>query len=131
MMDLLFNDPDLIPLPAEEVRIREFRLEPWPDGRRVKVILQVDPFQKRPSLEVVVWDDAGVDAAKVSVIESITTRIEFTIHLRRPEPAGAYRAQATLFYQAFPEVQEGVSAPAELPERQQVDSKESGFVIAI
>ena len=130
-MDLFFSDPELVPLPPDEVRIREFCLEPWPDGRRVKVFLELDPFQKRPSLEVVVWDQAGVEAAKVSLIECVTTRIEFTIHLRRSEPVGAYRAQAVLYYQAFPEVQEGEPAPAELPERLQVDRKESGFVIRI
>jgi hypothetical protein len=128
-MDLFFSDPDLVPLPPDEVRIREFCLEPWLDGRRVKVFLEVDPFQKRPSLEVVVWDEADSEAAKVSLIECVTTRIEFTIHLRRSEPEGAYRAQAVLYYQVFPEVQEGEPVPTELPERQQVDRKESGFVI--
>ena len=50
-MDMFFADPNDPPLPPEEVRLRELRAEPWPDVLRVKVFLELTPFQKRPSAE--------------------------------------------------------------------------------
>ena len=42
-MDIFFQDPTDIPLPPEEVRIRELTAEPWPDGRRVRVYVELTP----------------------------------------------------------------------------------------
>lgn len=129
MMDLFFAEPDEVPLPPEEVRIREFRVEPWSDGRRVRITLVVDPFQTRPSAEVVIKNNLDEVVAEAMVIESITRKIEFTMHLRLPEPAGLYCAQAVLFFQRLPEVNEDEPAPVEIPERLQVDFKERNFEI--
>ncbi len=128
-MDLFFTDPNEVPLPPEEVRIREFRVEPWLDGRRVRVTLEVDPFQKRPSAEVVIWNAAGDEVAEVTVIESMIRKMEFNMHLREPAPAGTYRAQAVLYYQTMPEIDEAGPAPAGLAEPMQVDRKEHTFEI--
>lgn len=128
-MDLFFADPEEVPLPPEDVRIREFRLEPWGDGRRVRVTLEVDPFQKRPCAEVRIWDKDGDVVAEVTVVESITRKIEFNMHIRLPDPTGTYRAQAVLFFQTLPEVKDREPVPAEFPERLQVDCKERNFEI--
>lgn len=129
MMDLFFADPDEVPLQPEDVRIREFRVEPWSDGRRVRVTLEVDPFQKRPSAEVAIRNAAGEVVAEVAVIESITRKIEFNMHLRMPETAGSYCARAVLFFQTLPAVNDGEPVPAEPTGRLQVDCKESNFEI--
>ena len=129
MMDLFFADPEAVPLPPEDVRIREFRAEPWPDGKRVRITVIVDPFQQRPNLEVLIWNEAGQVVAEVTVVESVTRKIEFNMHLRQPEPGGTYRAQAVLFFQTFIQVEDGEPAPVEQPERLQVDCKESTFEI--
>jgi hypothetical protein len=97
-MDIFFQDPSQIPLPPEEVRIRAFRAEPWPDGRRVFVYLELTPFQKRPSGKIVVLDDQGEEVANISIIETIDPKMEFTIHLRSPKPGCQYTASSTLFY---------------------------------
>jgi hypothetical protein len=44
-MDIFFHDPTDIPLPPAEVRIRQFKGEPWPDGRRVKLTLELTLFE--------------------------------------------------------------------------------------
>ena len=97
-MDIFFQDPTAIPLPPNEVRIIELRAETWPDNRRVRITLEVTPFQKRPNGEVTITNPLGDDVASVSIIESITPRMEFTMHLRGETPSGEYHVSATIFY---------------------------------
>jgi hypothetical protein len=130
MMDIFFQDPGEVPLPPDEVRIRDLIPTPWPDGRRVKVYLEVDPFQKRPSAQVEILNTAGDVVAEVSVIETMTRKMEFNMHLRHPELAGSYRIAVVLYYQSLPPASESTESPGEnLPERIIVDAREAGFVI--
>ena len=73
-MDIFFQDPSEIPLPPEEVRIREVRAEPWPDGQRVRVYLEVDPFQQRPNADVKITDAAGEEEAQASIKQQAAGR---------------------------------------------------------
>lgn len=99
-MEIYFQDPSEIPLPPEEVRIRKFTAELWPDGRRVRVYVEVDPFQKRPNVDLTIRNAQGEEEATASIIESMERKMELTMHLRRPrgEGGGSYSAEAVLFY---------------------------------
>ena len=97
-MDIFFQDPNDVPLPPEEVRIREFTVEPWPDGRRVRVNVELTPFQKRPNGEINIKNGDGEEVASVSFIETIDPNIQFTMHLRTLETLGEYTITATVFY---------------------------------
>lgn len=101
-MDIFFQDPTVIPLPPEEVRIRSLRAEAWPDGQRVRVFLEVDPFQKRPSADLLIQDSTGQILASASVIESMTRQIELTLHLRGEAQPGPILLTALLYYLANP-----------------------------
>ncbi len=46
-------------LPPAEVRFTELRIEPWPDGRRLRVHVSLTPFQNKPDLEAMILDEAG------------------------------------------------------------------------
>ncbi len=126
-MDIFFQDPDEIPLPPEEVRIRQLRAEVWPDGRRVRVFLEVDPFQKRPSAELTIQDLDGQMLASASIIESMTRQIELTMHLRGEMQPGWIHLSAVLFYLApLPEPGQAVeSEPTGKP--QITDQKRISF----
>jgi hypothetical protein len=98
-MDIFFQDPSEVPLPPEEVRIRSLRAEPWPDGQRVRVSFEVDPFQKRPNAEIRITDQQDRELASVSVIETMVRKMEFTMHLRGgSQKEGEYHLAATLYY---------------------------------
>ncbi len=127
-MDIFFTDPSDVPLPPDEVRIRQFKAEPWPDGRRVKIYLEVTPFQKKPSGEVIITDISGQPVATASIIETIAPKMEINMHLRTPEPSGEFSASVVLFYlQEFEEEQDGeIIAP---PERMIVDEAQTSFEI--
>jgi hypothetical protein len=95
----------------------------------VKIVLEVDPFQKRPNAEILILNAAGEKVAEITVIETITRKLEFNMHLRQAETAGQYRAQAVLYYQTLPEAQEGEAIPPEQPDPMLVDRGEALFEI--
>jgi hypothetical protein len=129
-MDIFFQDPSEVPLPPNEVRIRELRAEPWPDGRRVLVYLEVDPFQKRPSAEVEITNSDGQIVSHASVIESMSRKMEITMHLRQAQIGGEYRLAVNVFYtDPIPMPEEGETEPPVLPEPRVVDTAEALFVI--
>ncbi len=125
-MELFFNDPNEIRLPPEEVRIRELRCEPWPDGRRFKVYLEVDPTQKRPSAELTILDPAGKELASVSILESMTRKMEVNMHLRSQVSSGVYALQAVLFFASLPD-EKSTDQPLDI-ERLVVDTKQVEFL---
>jgi hypothetical protein len=131
-VDIFFQDPNEIRLPPDEVRIRDLRAQTLPDGRRVHVYLEVDPFQKRPSAELTISDVAGNRLATASVIESMTRKMELTMHLRgreasvEPTQEGGYTLQVVLFYLApLPKPEEGDRA--EVGEPKVVDRRDIQF----
>ena len=121
LMDIFFQDPTDIPLPPDEVRIRRFRAEPWPDNRRVRIYLELTPFQKRPNGEIQIADAPGNEVANLSIIETIDPKMDFTVHLRADEIGGQYLASATVYYyEEEPPNPEGENGepenrPAQLP----------------
>ena len=125
-MDIFFQDPSAIPLPPDEVRIKALRAEPWQDQRRVRVYLELTPFQQRPNGEVSITNLLGEQVASISIIESIVPRMEFTMHLRGETPPGEYQLKAILYY-------EGESGDAQMSpesrERLVVDQAATGFAI--
>ncbi len=129
-MDIFFQDPSEVPLPPDEVRIREIKATPWPDGKRIQIYLEVDPFQKRPNAEVVIRNARGEQVADASVIESMFRKIEFNMHLREASPIGEYTVHADLYYtQPIPEPKEGEEVPLRLPELKIIDQAETSFTI--
>ena len=125
-MELFFLDPDDIPLPPAEVRIRELNAEPYPDGRRVRISLEVDPFQKRPNIDIMITNEAGKPVAIASIIESMTKKMEVTMHLRGTTIAGQYNVRAELYYRQNSEAENAEPTP---PIITQVDLAETFFVI--
>ncbi|GAB4476009.1 MAG: hypothetical protein Kow0088_13490 [Anaerolineales bacterium] len=96
-MEAFFRDPNEPVFPPNEVRIKELRAEPRPDGQRVRVFLHITAFQKRPSGEVRILNALGDELASVSFIEALSPRMEFTLHLRG-EILNPHRLQARIFY---------------------------------
>ena len=97
-MDLYFQDPSYIPLPPDEVRIRQLHAEPLPDLRRVRISIEVTPFQQKPNLEIKVLTESGDEAANLSIIEAIDRNMEFTVHLKGEPLPGEYVATLEIYY---------------------------------
>jgi hypothetical protein len=112
-----FDDPLQSPRAREDVRINQLGLHVYPDGRRVAIGFDITPFLERPSIDVVVMNARGEEAASLTVIEAHEANFNLTMHLRDREPSRSYSVQVELYYRS-PE--EG---------RQPVDNKTATFVV--
>jgi hypothetical protein len=114
-MDIFFPD-DLLPRATpEETRITELRAEAYPDRGRVRVNLEITPFQTRPHVDISLTDSDGDEVATTSFVEPMTWKLEFTLHIRgKADPAGGYRLEARLYYPDGPAA-EPVSFEFEIP----------------
>ena len=128
-MDIHFTDLSEVPLPPDEVRIRDLQVEPYPDGKRLRLSLELTPFQKPPSGEVFITDLLGNRVATASIIEAIDAKMQLTLHLRVPDAQGAFIARAIIFYSAdIDEITEDDQIVA-MPEKKIVDEMEVQFEI--
>lgn len=130
-MDIFFQDPSESPLPPAEVRIRQLRADPWPDGKRVRVYMEVDPFQQRPNADITIENSAGDDVSQVSIIESMSRKIELTMHLHGPMLDGRFKVIANLYYtEPLQEPKPGEEGlPARMPVSTAVDRAEMTFTV--
>jgi hypothetical protein len=96
----LYDESDEIPVrrPRAEVRFDGIAVEPYPDGRRLKLHFGLTPFLERPSVEMTVTNAAEDEVASLHLIEAMDTAFDFTVHLRGPAPAGVHRLRLALFY---------------------------------
>ncbi len=106
-MDIDFFDPEDLPAPPGEVRLREVRAAPYLDGRRVKLGLRLTPFQQRPDLEITVFNAPGDEVASMSIVQAMHHHFDLTLHLREARPAGEYRVEVSVHYSDQPPVDVG------------------------
>jgi hypothetical protein len=100
-MEFFLPEDNLNRLPPAETRITALSAQPYPDGRRVRVNLEITPFQQRPHLEITLANAEGREVASASVVEPMSWKIEFTLHIRG-EPHSPYTLTASLFYPEGP-----------------------------
>jgi hypothetical protein len=86
--------------------------------------LEVDPFQKRPNIDILISNQAGKPVANASIIETMTKKMEITMHLRGAPAPGQYHVRAELYYQ-----QKSDPPEANPPIITQVDLAETIFMI--
>jgi hypothetical protein len=101
-VDFFFAQDDLERMPPEQTRILTLQAEPYPDGERVRVDIHMTPFQKRPHIEMNLFDGDGTEVATASVIEPMGWKLELTMHLRGAR-VGPFKLEARLFYPDGPQ----------------------------
>jgi hypothetical protein len=112
-MDFFFPEDGLERTTPEETRITSLTTQPYPDSERVRVNLEMTPFQTRPYLEVILTDATGEEVAAASVIEPMSWKLEFTMHLRGATKS-PFTVEARLFYPDGPHAKP-VTQTFELP----------------
>jgi hypothetical protein len=105
-MDIYFNDPDEIPLPPDEVRIRELKVEPWSGGKLIHVNLEVDPSQKAPNADLFITNEEGEILTSASIIESVSRKMELTMHLPSGTVPKMLKLEAKLYFAEIIEEEE-------------------------
>lgn len=116
MMDFFLPEDNLQRAVPEETHITSLRAEPYPDRGRVRVNMEIVPFQKRPHIDVVLSDADGEEVATTHVVEPMSWKLEFTLHIRgKEDPAGAYSLEARLYYPEGGPAAEPVKIGFEIP----------------
>lgn len=111
-MSIFLHDPNEIRLPPEEVRLVKVLVTPQPNGKQVKVHLELTPFMKRPNIEVSITADTGKEVGHTSILETMLHILEFTMHLRQAEAGSQLTMETTVYYQKLPEPS---NVPKEVP----------------
>lgn len=113
-MEFFFPEDNLHRNPPEETKILSLAAEPYQDGRRVRVNIEMSPFEKRPNLEFTLTDSENMEISSVSFVEAMAWKLEFTMHLRRKPADGPLDLTARLYYPDGPEA-EPASVRIDLP----------------
>jgi hypothetical protein len=103
-MEPFFPDPNVERMEPAQTRLLDLKAEPYSDGKRLRVALELTPFKQRPDIEITLYDSTGQPAATASIVEPVAWKLEVTLHVRAPDPAGAYRLAASLAYADLGEV---------------------------
>ena len=104
-MEFFITDPNIERLLPAETRLLDLRAEPDPDGKRLRVGLDLTPFQQRPYIELSLTDSTGDEVASASVVEPVGWNLELTLHIRKTgSTAGTYTLVAILSYPELGEV---------------------------
>lgn len=112
-MTITLSPSSQIPRQPEDVELKSYTAQPYPDGKRVALTLTFTPFQQPPSAEIEVHDPAGNVAAHVNIIGSTDAEIRVVVHLRGESLPGTYTATARAFYL------DDMPLPADGPENRQ------------
>ena len=96
-MDFFFPEDNLTRTVPEETKIISLNATTYPDGRRLRVNIEITPFQKRPYIEVLLNNADGTEVASTSIVEPLSWKLEFTMHVRG-EIKNPYTLHARLYY---------------------------------
>ena len=85
----------------EETKIISLTAQPYPDGYRLRVNMEITPFQIRPYIEVTLHDANDDEVASTNFVEPMSWKLEFTMHIRG-ELNNPYALSAKLYYPEGP-----------------------------
>ncbi len=104
-MEFFGDDPNIIRYPPAEMHLQDLRAIPDPDGKRLRVFLDLTPFKQRPNIELNLTDSNGTEVAAASIVEPVGWKLELTLHIRKTGPAyEKYNLSASLLYPKLGEV---------------------------
>jgi hypothetical protein len=128
-MDIFFNDPNVVRLPPEEVRLLEVQITAQPESGRVKIHLELTPFLMRPDISLTITDTNGREAARTTILETMLMKLELTMHLRDPIQGSEYTLETVVYYQKLPQPS-NEQVEIKLPDPVVVDQSKTMFVFA-
>jgi hypothetical protein len=110
------TDPDQVPKSREDIRIVGLVLEPYPDGRRVRVAVRLTPFAPadRPNLDIRAFNADNTEVSSLSIIEMVQHALAVTVHLRERSVGGQFTFRADLYYDPA-EIQHSLTQTLVLP----------------
>jgi hypothetical protein len=86
-------------LPAD-VRVLSLKAVPLSEPQKIRVTIQLTPFQQPPDLAFLIMDQNKVEVSTVSMIETVLEEINFVMHIRKSLTAlpGSYKLAVEVLY---------------------------------
>jgi hypothetical protein len=105
-MEFFPSDLDVKRVLPSDTRLLDLRAEPYSNGKRLKVALELTPFQQRPYLDLTLTDITGEVIATTSIVEPVAWMLELNLHIRKTGPlnGGVYKLTVVLTYPDLGEV---------------------------
>ncbi len=113
----IFDDPNKVPKPKNEIKIESLEANVYPDRFRVRADIVVTAFQERPNLLLIMRDSSGKIVNELNIIATMHSEMDFTMHMRgMDDPAGDYTLEAELFYETRNPPQDSAQIEFVIPE---------------
>ena len=96
-MEFFLPEDNLNRMTPAETKILSLSAAPYPDGYRLRVNIEMTPFQTRPPRAGTLKGAGGHEVASASIVEPMSWKLEFTMHIRG-ELDNPYLLEARLFY---------------------------------
>ncbi len=95
----------IVPVPPEEMRFIEVKVEPVLDNGpvRMRVYIETAAFQQRPYIELTLFNNLREEITSASIIEPMQRKNVITMHLRGGQQNGKFHLHARLFYPEKPD----------------------------
>ena len=99
-------DPNIEKMMPADTRLLNMHAEPYANGKRVKVSLDITPFQQKPYLDLSLTDSLGKVLAATSIVEPVSWNLELNLHIRNSSipQSGICKLSAILSYPELGEV---------------------------
>lgn len=105
-MELPLVDPTEPPRSPKQTRFREVQAEPYPDGSRLRLYVRLTPFERRPDLDITVFNEEGEQIASTIVVQAFLPVLSLTMHLQPGAGSGECSARLLLRYPELETVDE-------------------------
>jgi hypothetical protein len=76
-------DPNVERLLPADTRLINLRAVPSSDGKRLKIGLDMTPFQQKPYLDLILTGPSGDTLATTSIVEPVGWNLELNLHIRK------------------------------------------------
>jgi hypothetical protein len=83
-MEFFPANPDVERLAPGDTHLLDLRAEPYPDGKRLQIHLELTPFQQRPYLDLTLTDSTREVIAPTAVVEPVAYKFDHTLQIRKP-----------------------------------------------
>lgn len=80
-MEFFLANPNIERLPPVNTCLVDLCAEPYPAGKRLRIALDLPPFQQKPYLDLILTDLNGKVVAKTSIGEPVMAIHELTLHI--------------------------------------------------
>jgi hypothetical protein len=99
-------DPNIERMLPADTRLLNMHAESYANGKRVKVSLDITPFQQKPYLDLSMTDYLGKVLAATSIVEPVSWNLELNLHIRNSSisNSGICKLSAILSYPELGEV---------------------------